>query len=75
MESGADNWEKKTYLPMYDYVHFYEGFEETDLPEDFFSSDYYIDRIKEYIEADRGKQKPQESARLQFPTRFCRFCI
>jgi arylsulfatase A-like enzyme len=59
MESGADNWEKKTYLPMYDYVHFYEGFEETDLPEDFFSSDYYIDRIQEYIEADRrGKRKP-----------------
>jgi len=58
MESGADNWEKKTYLPMYDYVHFYEGFEETDLPEDFFSSDYYIDRIQEYIEADRGKHKP-----------------
>ncbi len=58
MESGADNWEKKTYLPLYDFVHFYEGFEETDLPEDFFSTDYYIDRIKEYIEADRGDGKP-----------------
>ncbi len=58
MESGADNWEKKTYLPLYDYVHFYEGFEETDLPEDFFSTDYYIDRIKEYIEADRSDGKP-----------------
>lgn len=53
MESGADNWEHKTYLPMYDYVHFYEGYEETDLPEDFYSSDYYIDRVKEYIDADR----------------------
>ena len=27
MESGADNWEKKTYLPLYDDVTFYEGFE------------------------------------------------
>ena len=33
MESGADNFEKKSYLPMYDFVHFYEGFEEVDLPQ------------------------------------------
>ena len=58
MESGADNWEKKTYLPMYDFVHFYEGFEETDLPDDFFSTDYYIKRLKEYIGKDRGDGKP-----------------
>ena len=58
MESGGDNWEKKTYLPMYDFVHFYEGFEETDLPADFFSSDYYIDRMKEYIGEDHGDGKP-----------------
>jgi arylsulfatase len=57
MESGADNWEKKTYLPMYDYVHFYEDFEETDLPDDFFSSDYYIGRLEEYIAADRGDER------------------
>jgi len=57
MESGADNWEHKTYLPMYDYVHFYEGYEETDLPDDFFSSDYYIKRISEYIDADRGEER------------------
>ncbi len=58
MESGADNWEKKTYLPMYDFVHFYEGFKEIDLPDDFFSTDYYFDRIKEYIAADRTAGKP-----------------
>lgn len=58
MESGADNWEHKTYLPMYEFVHFYEGYEETDLPEDFYSNEYYIDRIQEYIEADRGDGKP-----------------
>ncbi len=58
MESGADNWEKKSYLPLYDSVHFYEGFEEIDLPDDFFSTDYYIDRIKEYIGKDRGDGKP-----------------
>jgi len=57
MESGADNWEHKTYLPMYDYVHFYEGYQETDLPDDFFSSDYYIRRISEYIDADRNEDR------------------
>jgi arylsulfatase A-like enzyme len=57
MESGADNWEHKTYLPMYDYVHFYEGYEETDLPDDFFSSDYYIKRITEYIDEDHSEER------------------
>ena len=46
MESGADNWEEKSYLPLYDYVHFYEGYEQISLPEDFFSTDYYFDRLE-----------------------------
>jgi len=59
MESGADNWEKKTYLPLYEYVTFYEGFERVDkLPEDWFSTDYYIDRMIEYIGKDREDGKP-----------------
>jgi len=66
MESGADNWEQKTYLPLYDNVHFYEGYEETGLPEDFFSNKYYIDRTKEYIEADRGGQRKPFFVYLSF---------
>jgi len=58
MESGADNWEKKSYLPMYEFVHFYEDFEEVDLPDDFFSTDYYTDRLMEYIGKDHGGGKP-----------------
>jgi len=58
MESGADNFEKKSYLPLYDYVHFYEDFEEVDLPDDFFSTDYYTDRLIEYIGKDRDDGKP-----------------
>ena len=49
MESGADNWEQKSYLPLYDNVHFYEDFKQVGLPDDFFSSDYYVDRLIEYI--------------------------
>jgi arylsulfatase A-like enzyme len=58
MESGADNFEKKSYLPMYDYVHFYEDFDQVDLPDDFFSTDYYTDRLMEYIGKDHGDGKP-----------------
>jgi arylsulfatase A-like enzyme len=58
MESGADNWEKKSYLPMYEFVHFYEDFEEVDLPDDFFSTDYYTDRLTEYIGKDHADGKP-----------------
>lgn len=58
MESGADNFEKKSYLPMYDFVHFYEGFEEVDLPKDFYSTHYYIDRTMEYIGKDHADEKP-----------------
>jgi arylsulfatase A-like enzyme len=58
MESGADNFEKKSYLPMYDFVHFYEGFEQVDLPEDFYSTRYYIDRTIEYIGKDHADGKP-----------------
>jgi arylsulfatase len=58
MESGADNWEKKSYLPMYEFVHFYEDFDEVDLPDDYFSTNYYTDRLKEYIGKDHGDGKP-----------------
>jgi arylsulfatase A-like enzyme len=58
MESGADNFEQKSYLPMYEFVHFYEDFEETSLPEDFFSTDYYTDRLIEYIGKDNGDGQP-----------------
>ena len=59
MESGADNWEKKSYLPLYDYVTFYEGFTQLDeLPDDWFSTDYYTDRMIEYIGEDHGDGKP-----------------
>jgi arylsulfatase A-like enzyme len=58
MESGADNFEQKSYLPMYEFVHFYEDFEQTGIPEDFFSTDYYTDRLIEYIGKDHGDGQP-----------------
>ncbi|MEE8264641.1 MAG: sulfatase-like hydrolase/transferase, partial [Gammaproteobacteria bacterium] len=59
LESGADNFEKKSYLPLNDFVHWYEDFDLlTDLPDGFFSTDYYTDRLIEYIGADRDDGKP-----------------
>jgi len=59
MESGADNWVNQPYGPMYDKVHYFEDDKEVDLPtEDYFSTDYYTDKIIEYIDANSGDGKP-----------------
>ena len=59
MESGADNWEYKSYLPMTEFVHWYDDFELlTELPDGFFSTDFYIDQTIEYIDAGRDGNKP-----------------
>jgi len=58
-ESGADNWVEQPYAPMYDRVHYFENGNEVSLPtEDYFSSDFYTQRIIENIEADRERGKP-----------------
>ena len=59
MESGADNWVKQPYLPSYKAVHYYEDDREVDLPnEGYFSSNFYTDKIIEWIDADRDSGKP-----------------
>ena len=50
-DSGADNWEQKPYIPVYSQAHWYEDGEPTTLPDDFYSSEYLIDKIIEYIDS------------------------
>ena len=58
-ESGADNWVEQPYAPMYERVHYFEDAEEVSLPtENYFSSDFYTQKIQDYIDADRGDGKP-----------------
>jgi arylsulfatase A-like enzyme len=57
-EGGADNWEKKPYTPKYKAVHFYEGLREIDLPEDFYSSKFYTDKLLSYIDKNVNDGKP-----------------
>ena len=52
--TGADNFEKKPYLPIYGEPPWFADGEPTDLPDDFYSSEYLVDKLVEFIEADRA---------------------
>ncbi|MEN8129810.1 MAG: arylsulfatase [Pseudomonadota bacterium] len=59
MESGADNWIEQPYAPAYKAVHYFENGKPTTLPtENYFSTDFYSQRIIENIEADHEDGKP-----------------
>jgi arylsulfatase len=58
LEGGADNYENKSYTPVYPSVHFFEDRSELKLPGDFYSSRFYADRLISYIEANRADGKP-----------------
>lgn len=47
--SGADNWADKSYIPFYTEAPWFEGGVETDLPQDFYSSRFIVDRMIEYL--------------------------
>ncbi|MEM9406901.1 MAG: arylsulfatase [Acidobacteriota bacterium] len=54
--TGADNFEKRSYLPIYDEPPWYADGEPTDLPDDFYSSEFLVDTMIEFLEdgdADR----------------------
>ena len=58
-ESGADNWVEMPYAPMYDRVHYFENENEVKLPtENYYSSDFYTQRIIDNIESNRGDGQP-----------------
>ncbi len=47
--SGADNWEQKPYMPYYATAPWFENGVAADLPEDFYSSKFMIDKMIDYI--------------------------
>jgi arylsulfatase/uncharacterized sulfatase len=57
-DTGADNWDKKPYLPMYDKANWFGDGEEIDLPDDFYSSKFFVDKTIEFIESNRADGKP-----------------
>jgi len=58
MDSGADNWEQRPYLPIYDEANWFADGERTQLPEDFYSSKFLIDKTIEFIDSNRNDGQP-----------------
>ena len=57
-DTGADNWEQRTYLPIYDRANWYADGEEHTLPDDFYSSKYFIDKTIEFIDSNAEDEQP-----------------
>jgi arylsulfatase/uncharacterized sulfatase len=59
--SGADNWEQKSYMPYYEDAPWFEDSQAAELPDDFYSSQFIVDKMVEYIGtdlSDPGKDAP-----------------
>jgi arylsulfatase/uncharacterized sulfatase len=58
VDTGADNWDKKPYLPMYKKANWFGDGKEIDLPDDFYSSKFFVDKTIDFIESNRADGKP-----------------
>lgn len=56
--SGADNWADQSYMPLYDEAPWFEDGAPADLPEDFYSSEFLVDRMIDYLGDDPGADGP-----------------
>ena len=64
--SGADNWEERTYVPFYRTADWFEDGERAHLPENFYSSQFIVDRMIQYLDADRARENEPFFAYLAF---------
>ncbi len=56
--SGADNFEEKPNLLLYDHADWTEDAKPTHLPAGYYSSRFIVDRVIGYIDADREGKRP-----------------
>jgi len=56
--SGADNYEAKGYLPMKATAQWHQDGKPVPLPEDFYSSKTYVDKMMAFMEEEPGKENP-----------------
>ena len=56
--TGADNWEDKPYLPIYDRADWYADGKPASLPEKFYSSEFLVDKTIEFIDSNRQDRQP-----------------
>ncbi len=57
-DSGADNWEQRPYIPLYDKANWYADGKEYQLPEDFYSSRFLVHKTIEIIDSNIVDQRP-----------------
>ncbi|MEZ5501520.1 MAG: arylsulfatase [Halioglobus sp.] len=57
-DTGADNWEQKPYIPIYKKANWFADGEPFNLPEDFYSSRFLIDKTIEFISSNAGDGEP-----------------
>jgi len=48
--SGADNWSQRTYLPQYAQADWFADGQRGTLPDDFYSSEFLVDKMIEFID-------------------------
>jgi arylsulfatase A-like enzyme len=48
--SGADNWSQRSYLPQYEQADWFEDGQRGVLPDDFYSSEFLVDKMIEFID-------------------------
>lgn len=56
--SGADNWEERPYIPYYRTADWFENGERAHLPENFYSSQFIVDQMIEYLNDDTQRSEP-----------------
>jgi len=56
--SGADNWEQRPYMPYYRTADWFENGARARLPENFYSSEFIVDRMISYLDADQARAEP-----------------
>jgi arylsulfatase A-like enzyme len=56
--TGADNYETRPYLPVLEAPVWYADGKPVDLPDDFYSSRYFVDQTISYIDSNRGDNQP-----------------
>lgn len=57
-DSGADNWEQRPYIPLYDDANWFADGEPYRLPEDFYSSRFLVDKTIEFIDSNVADERP-----------------
>jgi arylsulfatase/uncharacterized sulfatase len=58
MDSGADHWEQRPYLPIYDQANWFADGERLSLPEDFYSSRFLVDSMIGFIRSNLQDGEP-----------------